>query len=179
MKLPALFGLFFLLTASLAPAQEGIAVVDFESLILAHPKAETLKTTLMKQGENAASVVIAKSEQLKRLKEEADIYQAKGLAFLEQGERLRFEKVQQEALRIQNELLELDKKTRTEMSQIRLEGRTEIAKEVQALIKTVNNGRFAVVLDLSFISTEGFPQVLDYPGATDITEEVKEKLPKE
>jgi len=175
--LSPVLGIFLLGMMGTATAQSEIAVVDFEKLILAHPKAKELETTLRNHGKNAASILIAEDSKLKNLKADVDMFRLKGISNLNESEMRKFEKAQQEALQVQTRILELDEKTRGEMQNIRSAGRKEIAAEVQALVKQVNNGRYALVFDLSFISNEGFPPLIDYPGATDITEEVMALLP--
>lgn len=161
-----------------------IAVVDLKAAIQAHPAAGALEAELKTRGANANNVLNAKREELSAVAKEAKETQESPLSRGGDGKLLpeaitQLNQLQQRGAELRKSMLEIQKETTEELGKLRAEGLAEIAELIAAIIKEVNGGRFDIVVDRSSVSRDGLPQVLDWPGATDITEEVIAKLPKE
>lgn len=183
MKFGAKFWLLMALgVAPLAMAQNSrIAVVDLKAAVGAHPASKALEAELQTKGGNANSVLNAKREELANIGKEGQEMQANPLSRGLDGKLLpevieELGELQKRATELQRSMLELQTKTRADLSQDRDTGLGEIADKIAAIVKDVNGGRFDIVFDKSPNSRSGLPQVLDYSGATDITDEVIAKI---
>ncbi len=173
--------LAILATLGQVNAQEfKVAVVDFKKAINAHPKAKELAAILKNDGDNAANVIAAKNKQLEDLRSTA----AKLQEQKEPDGRLTDDAfkmlvdLQKQADDIKRSMIDTQTRTQMGLNEQRVKGLTEVANEIGALVAKANGGKYALVFDSSGISRDGTPQLLDFPGATDITEDVIALIPK-
>lgn len=182
MKLLPLFSSLILLACiGQSSAQDfKVAVVDFKKAILAHPKAKELEASLKKEGENAASVIAAKQKELEGLRETAAGLQSqKGPdGKLTEDAFKKLLELQKKADEIKQSMIQTQSRTQLGLNDLRLKGLTEVANEVGDLVTKANNGKYALVFDSSGATRDGTPQLLDFPGADDITDQVIALLPK-
>lgn len=179
--LPLLSSLLLLASLSQATAQDfKVAVVDFKKAILAHPKAKELEASLKKEGENAANVIAAKQKELEGLRDTAaKLQENKGPdgKLTEEAFKMLLD-LQKKADEIKTGMIATQSRTQLSLNETRLKGLTEVANEVGDLVSKANNGKYALVFDSSGATRDGTPQLLDFPGADDITDQVIALLPK-
>ena len=173
--------LVILATLGQASAQDfKVAVVDFKKVILAHPKSKELEANLKKEGENATNVLSAKKKELDDLKANAaTLREQKGPdgKLTEEAFKSLLD-LQKQADEIQRNMIAVQSRTQLGLNEQRVKGLTEVANEVGDLVKKANGGKYALVFDSSGTTRDGTPQLLDFPGATDLTDAVIALLPK-
>ncbi|RFC47236.1 MAG: chaperone for outer membrane protein [Verrucomicrobia bacterium] len=171
--------LLFLMGHLVEAADPVIAVVDFKKALAAHPKAKELEAELRATQENAKKVFEAKQKELSELQTELQ----KAVAPLKTKEG-NTEKnlqavrdLQDRGREIQQSMLDVQARTRQTIADRQDAVLPELASQIRGLIATANNGQYAVVLDTSALSRDGLPQVIEAPGAFDLTDRVIALLP--
>jgi len=171
--------LLLFLSGVVAQAEPVIAVVDFKKALAAHPKAKELEAELKATQDNARKVFEAKEKELKEL--DANLQKAaEPLKTKDGNTQKNIEVVRDLQVRgreIQQSMFEVQNRTRQTIADRQDAVLPEIASEVRKLVATANNGQYAVVLDLSALSRDGLPQVIEAPGAFDLTDRVIALLP--
>ncbi len=168
-------------TLGQATAQDfKVAVVDFKKVILAHPEAKKLEAALKQEGENATTVIKTKEEELEKLRKDAAMLQEKKGADgkLTQDSINMLRDMQGKAIEIQRSMMDVQQRTQIKLTQQRVEGLKKVVEEVAGLVKKANGGKYALVLDSSARTPDGTFQLLDSPGADDLTATVIGLLPK-
>jgi len=187
MKWIPVFALAFLgwiTAAAPARAQEmKIAVVNFQEVLMEHPKSKALVARLKSEGDKAANELKRLATRFEELDKEYEKLRGKPVEgkinVLPPAIIQRRIDIQQEAMKIQEETSRIDNENRTELNKQRVTGLLEVSAEVRALVIKANAGRYALVFDTSALSRDGYPQLLDFPGAVDITNEVIKLLPEQ
>lgn len=158
-----------------------VAVVDLKAAIKAHPASDALEAALKTTAGNANSILNAKREELSQIATEAKEIQENptnrdlnGKLFPKAIEQLN--ELQKRGAEVNRSVVDINRDTRANLEIEKLEGLAEIAEGVSEIVKVVNAGRYAIVVDRSSVSRDGLPSVLDYSGADDITEEVIAKI---
>lgn len=165
-----------------AQVPEGsVAVVNFRKVVTKHPKAGKLEAELRSMSESANKVLQTKDEELLNLEEKIRQVTKEGT----QDGQMKPEsaktllELQQKSLEAQEAAVQVRAQVAAAIAQRRAQELPKIAAEILEFVRAANNGKYALVMDNSSLSPEGFPQVLDYPGATDLTDKVISLLPKE
>jgi Skp family chaperone for outer membrane proteins len=163
-----------------AQADPIIAVVDFKKALAAHPKAKELETELRATQDNAKKVFDAKQKELTDLdttiQKAAETLKTKGGNTQENIDIVR--DLQDKFREIQRSMLDVQARTRQTIADRQDAVLPDLATEVRKLVTQANNGKYAVVLDASALSRDGLPQVIEAPGAFDLTDSVIALLPK-
>jgi Skp family chaperone for outer membrane proteins len=164
---------------AIARAEPTIAVVDFKKVLASHPKAKELETELRATQENAKKVFEAKQKDLKDLDENLQ----KAAATLKTKDGNTQENIdlardlQARGREIQQSMLDVQARTRQTIADRQDAVLPGLADEIRKYVATANNGQYAIVLDLSAISRDGLPQIIEAPGAFDLTDRVIAMLP--
>ncbi|MEM7011226.1 MAG: OmpH family outer membrane protein [Verrucomicrobiota bacterium] len=158
-----------------------IAVVDLKAAIKAHPASEALEASLKTAAGNANSVLNAKREELAAIAQEGRELQENPVNRGLDGKLLpnvvtQLNELQKRGAEVNRSVVDINRETRANIEKAKTDGLAEIAAGVSEIVKVVNNGRYAIVVDRSSVSRDGLPSVLDYSGADDITEEVIAKI---
>jgi Skp family chaperone for outer membrane proteins len=179
--MPRFFPVFLILLTSLVTAQADpvMAVVDFKKALAAHPKAKELEAELRATQENAKKVFEAKQKELKDL--DAAIQKAAEATKTKEGNTQQnidmVRDLQVKFREIQQSMFDVQARTRQTIADRQDAVLPDLAKEVRELVTTANGGKYAIVLDLSALSRDGLPQVIEAPGAFDLTDRVIALLP--
>lgn len=162
--------------------ESSVAVVNFRKVVTRHPKAAQLEAELRALSEDANKVLQTKDEQLLNIEEKIRQITKEGTT--EDG-RMKAEsaktllELQQKSLEAQEAAVQVRAQVTSAITQRRAQELPKIAAEILEYVRAANDGKYALVLDNSALTPEGFPQVLDYPGAVDLTDKVISLLPKE
>lgn len=174
--------LLWLPVSGVAQPQEGpVAVVNFRKVVTQHPKAAKLEMELRSMSESANKVLQTKDEQLLNVEERIRKVTKEGTG---KDGRMNPEaakellELQQKSLETQEAAVQVRAGVSSAIAQRRAQELPKIAAEILEFVRAANNGKYALVLDNSALTPEGFPQVLDYPGAVDLTDKVIALLPK-
>lgn len=159
-------------------------MVDLKAAITAHPSSAALEAELKTRGGNANAVLNAHREELAAIAKQAREIQENSFSRGDDGKLLpkaieTLNALQRSGGEIQQKMQKVQLETRAGLEKERGVGLANIAAEIAKIITEVNGGRFDIVLDKSAVSRDGLPQVLDWSGAADITEEVIAKMPKD
>jgi Skp family chaperone for outer membrane proteins len=169
----------FLMSCVAYAADPVIAVVDFKKALAAHPKAKELEAELKATQENARKVFEAKQKELEGLQEA--LATAREPLKTEKGntqENIQIVRdLEARGLEIQRSMLDTQARTRQTIADRQDAVLPGLADEVRQKVATANNGKYAVVLDISALSRDGLPQVIEAPGAFDLTDRVIALLP--
>lgn len=175
--------LLWLPVSGVAQAQEGpVAVVNFRKVVTQHPKAAKLELELRSMSESANKVLQMKDEQLLNVEERIRKVTREGTGkdgSMNPDAARELLMLQQKSLEAQEAAVQVRAQVSSAIAQRRAQELPKIAAEILEFVRAANNGKYALVLDNSALTPEGFPQVLDYPGATDLTDKVIALLPKE
>jgi Skp family chaperone for outer membrane proteins len=167
----------------MAQAKEGpVAVVNFRKVVTKHPKAAKLEAELRAMSESANKVLQTKDEQLLNIEEKIRQVTKEGTTpdgKMKMDSAKSLLELQQKSLEAQEAAVQVRAQVSSAITQRRAQELPKIAADILEFVRAANNGKYALVMDSSALSPEGFPQVLDYPGATDLTDKVIELLPKE
>lgn len=179
------FGLAMLCLAAGATAQtknNAVAVVNFRKVVTSHPKAARLESELRALSERANKELKAKDDDLVSVEKEIRQTTKDGLTAdgkMKTATTQRLLELQQRSLEVQESAVQIRAGVSQAIGRRRAEELPRIAAEILEFVRAANNGKYALVMDSSALSPEGFPQVLDYPGAEDLTDKVIALLPKE
>lgn len=156
-----------------------IAVVDFKKALASHPKARELEAELRATQENARKVFEAKQRELSEL--QIKLQKASVPLKTKEGDteenRQAFRDLEERGMEIRQSMIEVQANTRQTIADRQEAVLPELASKVRELVATANNGKYAVVLDASALSRDGLPQVIEAPGAFDLTDRVIALLP--
>jgi len=162
--------------------EKRIAVVNFRKVVTEHPKAAELEKELREVSEKANKVLQSKDEELLNLEEKIRRVSKEGKqedGSMEASAARELLSLQQKSLQVQENAVQVRAQVSAAISQRRKQELPKIAAEILEYVRAANDGKYAIVLDSSSLSPEGFPQVLDHPGAVDLTSEVIELLPEQ
>lgn len=181
------FGIALMGFAAVEPAQAqaqggAVAVVNFRKVVTQHPKAAKLEAELRALSDRANKDLQAQDEQIVKLETEIRQVTKEGMTAdgrMNAGAAQKLLELQQTSLEAQETAVQIRAGVTSAIARRRAEELPKISAEILELVRSANNGKHALVLDNSSLSPEGFPQVLDYPGAEDLTDKVVALLPKE
>ncbi|MEM0967936.1 MAG: OmpH family outer membrane protein [Verrucomicrobiota bacterium] len=164
-------------------AQDGVkvAVVNFREVVMSHPKVRLLEEELIGVTENANKLLEAKEKELLNIEDNMRMVSESGKlpdgTMKAESARILVD-MREKALEVQESAVKVRAQVNRTIQARRAQELPKIAGEVTELVKTANHGRFTLVLDSSALSPEGFPQVIDFEGAPDLTSSVIALLPE-
>ena len=168
-----LFPLAPLLLLFLAPAfgqasADGprLAVVDLTAVFEAHPRTATATAELARTRDAAREKFRAESAELKNtLQRHQELLRA--------GQREQASAELEKANALERSIAELGTTNQRNIEEQFRRAKSEIMNAILGVVRDFNAEKgYAVVLDKSSASSNGLPQVLDAPGADDITAEI-------
>jgi Skp family chaperone for outer membrane proteins len=165
--------------AGAGAADPVVAVVDFKKALAAHPKAQALEDELRATQENAKKVFEAKQGELKELetawqKANETVQSKDGNT---QQNLLVKRDLEERIVQVRQSMIDVQARTRQTIADRQDAVLPDLAEEIRKLVSTANDGKYAVVLDVSALSRDGLPQVIEAPGAFDLTDRVIALLP--
>ena len=163
-----------LLLATVAQAGETaetrLAVVDLAAAFEAHPRTAEATATLTAARKAARQIFRDKSEELKNTLQ-------KHQELLREGRKSEASVELEKANALERAIAELGTTNQRNLEEQFRTAKKEILDDIARVVREFNAGkRYAVVLDKSAASDNGLPQVLDAPGADDITAEIIARL---
>lgn len=168
MGLPSLLLLSILLTCSSVSAQNTprVAVVDLTAVFEAHPRTATATAELTKARDEARKKFRAESAELKdTLQRHQELLRA--------GQREQATAELEKANALERSIAELGTTNQRNIEEQFRRAKAEIMDDILRVIREFNAEKgYALVLDKSSASANGLPQVLDAPGATDVTADI-------
>lgn len=168
MGLPSLLLLAILLTCSSVSAQNTprVAVVDLTAVFEAHPRTATATAELTKARDEARKKFRAESAELKdTLQRHQELLRA--------GQREQATAELEKANALERSIAELGTTNQRNIEEQFRRAKAEIMDDILRVIREFNAEKgYALVLDKSSASANGLPQVLDAPGATDVTADI-------
>jgi Skp family chaperone for outer membrane proteins len=157
-----------LLTCASVPAQSAprFAVVDLTAVFAAHPRTATATAELTKARDAARKKFRAESAELKNtLQRHQELLRAGN----REGASAELEK----ANTLERSIAELGTTNQRNIEEQFRRAKAEIMDGILAEVRAFNAEKgYTLVLDKSSASSNGLPQVLDAPGADDITTEI-------
>ena len=151
-----------------APAQETprLAVVDLTAVFEAHPRTAAATAELTKARDAARKKFRAESADLKNtLQRHQELLRA--------GNKTEATTELEKANALERSIAELGTTNQRNIEEQIRRAKTEIMADIARVVREFNAERgYAVVLDKSAASANGLPQVLDAPGADDITADI-------
>jgi Skp family chaperone for outer membrane proteins len=169
MRLLSLLLLTILLTCSSVSAQNNtprVAVVDLTAVFEAHPRTATATAELTKARDAARKKFRSESAELKNtLQRHQELLRAGN----REGASAELEK----ANTLERSIAELGTTNQRNIEEQFRRAKAEIMDGILAVVRAFNAEKgYALVLDKSSASSNGLPQVLDAPGADDVTTEI-------
>lgn len=162
------------MTADAAPLE--IAVIDMKQAFRAHPETAKAESRLRAERSKARKEADAKAKELKDLLHQHQQVTSKLVAAgvnPDDALRQQAEQLLEKASTLEVELAELRTTRERDLRRKFLAERRRILGEIADAVGKYNEeGRFALVLDRSAASSNGLPQVIHAPGATDITRQI-------
>ena len=169
--------LFVLILAVSLPAQDAaapvrIAVVDLTAVFEAHPRTAAATAQLTSARNEARTDFRAKSAELKNsLQRHQEL--------LREGRREEAAAELEKANTLERSIAELGTTNQRNLEEQFRRAKQEIMDDIRRVVREFNAGKnYALVLDKSAASDNGLPQVLDAPGADDITAEIITQVKK-
>lgn len=159
----------YFLTAEEEPKPDfRIAVVDFVKVFEMHPKTATITADLTKARESSRNEFRDKSNALKEILQ-------KHQELIRAGRKEEAAEELKKANEAEKTIATLRTTGLRDLEEQFRKAKLEIMESIQSMVREFNHeGGYAVVLDSSSTSSNGLPQVVHAPGATDITEEIIE-----
>ncbi len=162
--------LLFLLTTApcLSFAEESvkIAVLDMQKVFANHPSTEKATKELSAARESSRADFKEKSNSLKQILQ-------KHQELIRAGKKKEAEQELIKANEAEKAIATLRSTGLRDLEESFRKTKLEIMKDIQKSVAEFNkDARFAVILDQSSTSSNGLPQVVHAPGATEITNEV-------
>lgn len=147
-----------------APAR--LAVVDLTAVFEAHPRTAKETATLGARRQAARKDFRAKSEALKNaLQRHQELLRA--------GQREQAAAELENANALERSIAELGTTNQRDLEEAFRRAKAEIMNDILRVVREFNAEKgYAVVMDKSSASANGLPQVLDAPGADDVTAEI-------
>jgi len=146
------------------------AVVDLTAVFEAHPRTAAATTSLSRAREAARKKFRAESAALK------DTLQ-RHQELLRDGRRSEAAAELEKANALERSIAELGTTNQRDLEEQFRRAKTEIMEDIARVVREFNAQRgYAIVLDKSSASANGLPQVLDAPGADDVTAEIIARL---
>lgn len=154
--------------ASTPPPSPAIAVVDLMLIFEKHPATAAATEELSEARETLRDEFKEKSNALKEILQ-------KHQELIRAGNRDAAEEKLKEANEAEKAIATLRTTQQRDLEEEFRKTKHAIISEIQIAIASFNEtGQYSLILDSSAKSSNGLPQVLHSPGATDITEEVLE-----
>ncbi len=152
------------------PAAPRLAVVDLTAAFEAHPRTASATAKLTRARDAARKKFRAESAALK------DALQ-RHQELLRDGRRTEAAAELEKANTLERSIAELGTTNQRNIEEQFRRAKTEIMEDIARVVREFNaRSGYAVVLDKSAASANGLPQVLDAPGADDITAEIIARL---
>lgn len=154
------------------PQAGRLAVVDLTAVFQAHPRTTAATTELTSARDAARKRFRAESAALK------DSLQ-RHQELLREGRRPEAAAELEKANTLERSIAELGTTNQRNIEEQFRRAKSEIMEDIARVVREFNTTRgYAVVLDKSAASVNGLPQVLDAPGADDITAEIIARVKK-
>ena len=164
--LPLLFILALAPGASLAEESIKIAVVDMQKVFASHPSTATATKELSAARETSRADFKEKSNTLKKILQ-------KHQELIRAGKKKDAGEELIKANEAEKAIATLRSTGLRDLEESFRKAKLEIMKDIQKSVAAFNkDAQFAIVLDQSSASSNGLPQVVHAPGATDITNDV-------
>ncbi len=158
--------LFLCITDRVAADGLGIAVVDMVRAFESHPRTAVATATLTGERNAARKTFVDLSNQLKAMLQ-------KHQEQIRAGEKDDAVETLKEANELEKKIAALGTTGKRDLEERFREEKRTIIEEIREAVRRYNEkAEFDLVFDSSSASSTGIPQVLDAPGATDITDEV-------
>jgi Skp family chaperone for outer membrane proteins len=172
--MPTALGLVVVLVLTLAAVQAEtpmrLAVVDLTAVFEAHPRTATATAELTSARNAARKKFRAESAALK------DTLQ-RHQELLREGRKEDAAAELEQANSLERSIAELGTTNQRNLEEQFRRAKQEIMDDLARVIREFNAERgYLLVLDKSSASSNGLPQVLDAPGADDITAEIKARV---
>lgn len=177
MPLPRLFTLLLLSCLCAAPltAAEGtprLAVVDLTAVFAAHPHTARATAELSSARNTARKKFRGESEELKKLLQTHQ-------ELLRDGRKTEAAATLKRANELERSIAELGTTNQRDLQEKFRQAKLAIMDDIARTIREFNATRgYALILDKSSASANGLPQVLDAPGADDITAQIIARVKK-
>lgn len=168
MRAPLLALLGILLLPVIAHAQDAprFAVVDLTAVFQAHPRTATATAELSTARDAARKKFRAESADLKNTLQRHQ-------ELLREGRREDAAAELEKANALERSIAELGTTNQRNIEEQFRRAKTEIMDDILRVVREFNSEkRYTLVLDKSSASSNGLPQVLDAPGAEDVTPEI-------
>lgn len=168
MRAPRLILLAILFAASPSLGQEPprLAVVDLTAIFEAHPRTATATAELTKARDEARKKFRAESAGLKNTLQRHQ-------ELLRDGQREQAMAELEKANTLERSIAELGTTNQRNIEEQFRRAKAEIMDDILRVIREFNAEKgYALVLDKSSASANGLPQVLDAPGAADVTADI-------
>lgn len=172
--MPTALGLVVVLVLTFAAVQAEtpmrLAVVDLTAIFEAHPRTATATAELTSARNAARKKFRAESAALK------DTLQ-RHQELLREGRKEDAAAELEQANSLERSIAELGTTNQRNLEEQFRRAKQEIMDDLARVIREFNAERgYLLVLDKSSVSSNGLPQVLDAPGADDITAEIKARV---
>lgn len=157
-----------LLNSAFVSAQDTprMAVVDLTAVFEAHPRTATATAELTKARDAARKKFRAESAELKNtLQRHQELLRA--------GQRAEAAAELEKANSLERSIAELGTTNQRNIEEQFRRAKTEIMDDILRVVREFNAEKgYALVFDKSSASSNGLPQVLDAPGAADVTADI-------
>lgn len=167
--LPVLITTLLLCSAGLraeTPAPVRIAVVDSTAVFQAHPRTARETETLGKARNEARQSFRTKSAELKNILQRHQ-------ELLRAGNKAEAAATLEKANGIERAIAELGTTNQRNLEEQFRRAKEEIMADIARVVREFNASKgYSVILNKTATSANGLPQVLDAPGADDITAEI-------
>jgi Skp family chaperone for outer membrane proteins len=157
-------------------------VVDLTRLFQAHPETKAAEAAFEARRKENRDRFLALSNQLKEL---LDRHQTVTRELIAAGpdataeQKKLAEDLLDQAAKLEAAVAKLSTTQQRDLEQEFLAEKQRILTLIAEAVAAFNqDGRYALVLDRSALSSTGLPQVLHAPGATDVTEEILRLFPE-
>ncbi len=168
MRVLAMLLLPLLVVSRTVSAQEApkIAVVDLTAVFESHPRTAAATAELTKLRNEARQKFRAESAELKNTLQRHQ-------ELLRDGRREEAAAELEKANALERSIAELGTTNQRDLEERFRRAKVEIMDDIRHAVREFNaQQRYTLVLDRSSASSNGLPQVLDAPGAVDITAEI-------
>jgi Skp family chaperone for outer membrane proteins len=153
-----------------AQATPRIAVVDLTAVFEAHPRTAAATAELTKMRDAARKKFRAESSELKNTLQRHQ-------ELLRDGRRDEAAAELEKANSLERSIAELGTTNQRNIEEQFRRAKAEIMEDIRRVVREFNAQQgYALVFDKSSSSSNGLPQVLDAPGAEDITAEISARL---
>ncbi len=163
---PWLLAVFLATQTGVAQHDARLAVVDLTAVFAAHPRTATATTELTKARDAARKKFRAESADLKNtLQRHQELLRA--------GQREEAAAALEKANALERSIAELGTTNQRNIEEQFRRAKAEIMDDILRVVREFNAEKgYALVLDKSSASSNGLPQVLDAPGAEDVTADI-------